>query len=138
MTGLASQRGSGALIMVLILLLVGTLMLNATRRQLDDAITLVADERLYLQQFTAATSALAWGQRLPWLTGEGWQCQLQVTYHWRACLNAARMLLRADSGPQTLALYHWMHRADSGELRPRPHGWLDYCPLAENGGCDVQ
>ncbi|MEN4912995.1 DUF2509 family protein [Erwinia amylovora] len=135
---MASQRGGGTLIMVIILLLMGTLMLNATRRQLSDANSLVGDERIYLQQFTAATSALAWGQRLSWPAAEGWQCRQQGKYRWRACLHFTRMLLRADSGPQTLALYHWMDKSRSGGLRPRPHGWLDFCPLTEKGGCDVE
>ncbi|WP_336797332.1 DUF2509 family protein [Erwinia aphidicola] len=55
------QRGSGALLMVIIILLMGTLLLNATRRQLSDSLSLVADQRLYLQQQAAAASALAWG-----------------------------------------------------------------------------
>ncbi|CAO97801.1 DUF2509 family protein [Erwinia tasmaniensis] len=133
----ASQRGGSTLLMVIILLLMGTLMLNATRRQLGDAINLVGDERIYLQQYTAATSALAWGQRLPWKAGEGWRCQQLGEYRWRACLHVARMLLRADSGPDTLTLYHWMNKSRSDRWKFRPHGWLDYCPLTEKGGCDV-
>lgn len=58
---LVMQRGSGALIAVMIVLLMGTLMLHATRRQLSDAMSLVGDERRYIQQFTGAMSALAWG-----------------------------------------------------------------------------
>ncbi|KYP83536.1 hypothetical protein WB66_17295, partial [bacteria symbiont BFo1 of Frankliniella occidentalis] len=67
------QRGSGALLMVIIILLMGTLLLNATRRQLSDSLSLIADQRLYLQQQAAAASALAWGGRLRWGREAGWQ-----------------------------------------------------------------
>ncbi|RWS36612.1 DUF2509 family protein [Erwinia amylovora] len=75
---LASQRGGGTVIMGIILLLMGTLMLNATRRQLRDANSLVGDERIYLQQFTAATSALASGQSPSLPAAEGCQCRQQA------------------------------------------------------------
>lgn len=133
----ASQRGSGALIMVIMILLMGTLMLNTTRRQLDDSMSLVGDERHYLQQFTGAMSALAWGERLRWVASEKWQCQQQGEHHWRACFHPVEELLRADSGPDTLALYRWVNLQMNGALRLQPHGWLDYCPLSEEGVCDV-
>ena len=74
----STQRGSGALVMVMMILLMGTLMLTTTRRQLDDSMSLVGDERHYLQQFTGAMSALAWGERLHWVAAEEWHCQQQV------------------------------------------------------------
>lgn len=132
-----SQRGSGALLMVIMILLMGTLLLNATRRQLADAMSLVGSERTYLKQFTAAFSALAWGQRLHWNDDKGWQCQQQAEYHWRACLQAERLLLRADSGPHTLAVYRWGRGREGGRFQPAAHGWIDYCPLAGGDSCEV-
>lgn len=133
----SSQRGSGALIMVIMILLMGTLMLNATRQQLDDSMSLVGDERHYLQQFTGAMSALAWGERLHWVAAEEWHCQQQTEHHWRACLQPDHQLLRADSGPDTLALYRWVSQQAKGVLQVQPHGWLDYCPLTGEIACDV-
>ena len=135
----AGQRGSGALLMVMVILLMGALLLNATRRQLSDALTLVADERLYLQQSVAASSALAWGERQHWNPAAGWQCQRLASYGWRACLQRlpSATLLRADSGPGTLALYRWVAMLAGNGTRALPHGWLDFCPLAEKGACDV-
>jgi len=133
----STQRGSGALVMVMMILLMGTLMLNATRRQLDDSMSLVGDERHYLQQFTGAMSALAWGERLHWVAAEEWHCQQQVEHHWRACFQPVDQLLRGDSGPDTLALYRWVGQQANGTLQAQPHGWLDYCPLTGEGACDV-
>lgn len=135
---LQSQRGSGALIMVIMMLLMGTLMLNTTRQQLNDSMSLVGDERHYFQQLTGAMSALVWGERLHWGTAQQWQCQQRADFHWRACLHPAQRLLRADSGPGTLALYRWISQRPNGVLQAQPHGWLDYCPLAEETACDVE
>lgn len=135
---LSSQRGSGSLIAVMIVLLMGTLMLHATRRQLSDAMSLVGDEQRHLQQFTGATSALAWGERLHWSAAQTWQCQQQAVFHWRACLQPALMLLRADSGPGTLTLWRWVSLRGDGALQVEPHGWLDYCPLSREGACNVK
>ncbi|QGU86445.1 DUF2509 family protein [Erwinia sorbitola] len=135
---LASQRGSGSLIMVIMILLMGTLMLNATRRQLEDSMSLVADERHYFEQLTAATSSLRWGERLRWLTADEWQCQHHAEFNWRACLQPVQRLLRADSGPDTLTLYRWVNLLPHGALKPQPHGWLDFCPLNGGGICDVE
>lgn len=133
---LATQRGSGALVAVMIVLLMGTLMLHATRRQLSDTMSLVGDEQRYFQQFTGAMSALAWGVRLRWPTAERWQCQHQAEYHWRACIQPALLLLRADSGPGTLALWRWVRPGEKGAIVPQPNGWLDFCPLAGGEACD--
>lgn len=135
---LSSQRGSGALIAVITILLMGTLMLNTMRHQLEDSMSLVADERNYFQQITRAISALAWGQRQRWVAAEAWHCQHEVDYHWRACLQPEQRLLRADSGPGTLALWHWVSLRSNGSLQAQPHGWLDYCPLADEAACYVE
>lgn len=135
---LVMQRGSGALIAVMIVLLMGTLMLHATRLQLSDAMSLVGDERRYIQQFTGAMSALAWGERLRWPAAQKWQCQHQTEYHWRACVASSLLLLRADSGPGTLALWRWIRPGDNGAIHPQPHGWLDFCPLAAGEACHVE
>jgi len=134
-----AQQGSGALIMVIILLLMGTALLHATRRQLSDNLSLVTDEQRYIQQYTGAASALAWGEHRLWREVEGWHCQQQMPYAWRACVqnHPSGILLRGDSGSDTLSLYRWVTRLPDGRIRALPHGWLDYCPLPERSQCDV-
>lgn len=134
------QQGSGALLAVIILLLMSAMLLNATRQQAENALSLVADERIWFQQASLAESALNWGRQLRWPQREaGWQCQADALSHWRACLwreQGGRILLKGDSGTGTLAFYQWVSRvADTGILLARPHGWLDYCPFAEEKRC---
>lgn len=138
MSDLQQQQGGGALIMVIILLALSAALLNATRKQLDDGLGRVNDERHYLQQTTQARSALSWGTQQAWPNRQGWQCQRENAEGWRSCLTAVnnqRELLRGDSGPDTLAQYQWVARVGASSLKALPHGWLDYCPLAEEEGC---
>jgi len=131
-----SEQGSGAMMMVIILLLLSAMLLNATRRQLDDSLSLVADERLYFQQSSDAWSALAWGGRQSWASQIGWLCKTISSPAWRACLLEQEQrpaLLRGDSGAGTIAFYQWMERRAAGRLSKIAHGWLDYCPLPEEG-----
>lgn len=132
-----SQQGSGALLMVIIILLMGTVLLHATRRQLSDNLSLVDDERHYILEYTDAASALAWGERLTWRKAEGWSCQIQPHYAWRVCVlsHSSGTLLRGDSGSGTLSLFRWVSLND-GKIKAIPHGWLDYCPLPDRSLCD--
>ena len=136
---LARQRGSGALIMVILLLALSAALLNATRKQLDDGLSRVADEKVFLQQTSLAMSALSWGARQAWPVTKVWQCKHDVLAGWRACLTAVDsvgVLLRGDSGEGTVAHYQWGVRSgERTKINVQPHGWLDYCPLAEEQQC---
>lgn len=133
-----AQRGSGALVMVIVLLLMGTVLLNATRRQLSDNLSLVNDERFYIRQYALAASALAWGERLTWPDEAGWRCQSQQNYGWRACVLtwSTGVVLRGDSGSGTLSLFRWVSLQPGGSVHAVPHGWLDYCPLPDRESCE--
>ena len=137
---LAKQRGSGALIMVILLLALSAALLNATRKQLDDGLSRVADERLFLQQTSLAMSALSWGLRQTWPVTKGWECKVDALAGWRACLTRVDdmdELLRGDSGEGTVTHYQWGVRSgESAKINAQPHGWLDYCPLAEEQKCN--
>ncbi|MGE9551574.1 DUF2509 family protein [Erwinia amylovora] len=133
------ERGSGAMIMVIVLLLMSAALLNATRRQVDDSLSLVADERQYFQQASRALSALAWGEQQSWPGQQGWQCKTLVSPAWRACLleqEKLPVLLRGDGGSGTIAFYQWLERSTVGSLEKIAHGWLDFCPLPDEVGCE--
>ncbi len=134
------QQGSGALIAVILLLMMSAMLLNASRQQAEDALALVADERIWFQQASLAESALNWGKQLQWPEqGAGWQCQKASFFQWRTCLLSEqdiRVLLRGDSGTGTVAFYQWATRTgDTNKLLIQPHGWLDFCPLSEEKRC---
>lgn len=135
-----TQQGSGALLMVILLLLMSAALLNATQRQLDASLNLVADERRYLQQASLAASGLEWGKTVTWPASTEWRChEARGQPVWRACFKITANgegLLRGDSGSDTLAFYQWVTRNEqNGSLRQQPHGWLDFCPLAKEQAC---
>lgn len=127
--------------MVLLILLLGSGLLQATRQQLAGALSLVADERQFLLEQHQALSALAWGARLAWPLHQGWHCQRQPQFGWRACLlrlSRDEALLRGvgtTSGGETLALWQWLTLGEAGRWQTRAHGWLDYCPLSPPAHC---
>ncbi|WP_380183976.1 DUF2509 family protein [Kalamiella sp. sgz302252] len=125
--------------MVILLLMMSAALLNATRRQMDASLSLVLDEKLYLQQASLAVSALAWGKTLRWAAASEWRCRTRAATGWQACFKITtkgEALLRGDSGSDTLALYQWVTRNErNGMLHPIPHGCIDFCPLAKEQEC---
>lgn len=135
-----AQQGSGALLMVVLMLLMSAALLNATRRQLDASLNLVADERHYLRQASLAASGLEWGKTVKWAATAEWHCRKALHQPaGRACFKITEKdeaLLRGDSGSNTLAFYQWVTRNEqNGSLYSQPHGWLDFCPLAKEEAC---
>jgi hypothetical protein len=130
-----------AIAMVVLVLLLGSALLHATRQQLDASLSLVADERGYLIDYHQALSALAWGERLDWRLRNGWQCQLQAHFGWQACLlmlDNDEALLRGSAlrePDEALALWQWLRRNGKTRWLPMAHGWLDFCPLATAEAC---
>lgn len=130
------EQGSGAMLMVIILLLLSAALLNATRRQMESSLSLLSGERVYYQQFSQAISALNWGGHQRWSPHAGWVCKTDDSSGWRACLLQQQpSLLRADGGEDTVVLWQWVEQNAAGELSKVPHGWLDFCPLAEETLC---
>ncbi|WP_371242115.1 DUF2509 family protein [Pantoea sp. KPR_PJ] len=127
-----SQRGTGALGMVVMLLVMGSLTLHASRERLAQSVALVADERQHIQDFWAAQSALQWGLRQRWPASQAQGCQQDRQRGWISCLQEVsdeRALLNGRAAESELALWRWVAKEGS-QLKPLPHGWIDYCPLA--------
>lgn len=125
-----NQKGNSALGMVLMILLMGSLTLHASRERLEQGMSLVADERQHYQDFWAAQSALQWGLTLSWPQAQG--CQQERRQGWESCLQKVsdeRALLKGRAAAGELALWRWVAK-EGYRLRPLPHGWIDYCPLA--------
>lgn len=128
------QRGVSSLAMVLMLLVLGSLMLQglnqAQRRQLQ----IVTDESRALQNSARVHSALQWGKQQKWLLEVGGQCLKDE--------NASQVCLRLFSdGTLLLIAQHldfrlWQsgHWSASG-IHFSPHGWSDFCPLKEKTLC---
>ncbi|MEH2919651.1 YgdB family protein [Samsonia erythrinae] len=143
------QRGSATLAMVLLSAIIGLLLISGLQRQLDAAMRLGNDERLYLSAFNQALSALnrGLGQRWSALT-QHWQCQRLSPDPLVVCLRAAsdgvRGILRGEGELPTtdgpLRLYQRVSFSPlvSGQiaLQPLGNGWLDFCPDKEAARCD--
>lgn len=130
-----NQQGLGALGMVLMILLMGSLTLHGSQERLAQGMSLVADERQHYRDFWAAQSALQWGLTLSWPEPPG--CQQDRQQGWESCLQKVddeRMLLKGRAAASELALWRWVAQ-EGARLRPLPHGWIDYCPLATAQRC---
>lgn len=131
------QRGMSSLALVLLILLLGSLLLNGLNQQRITHIRRVTTESVSLQQYASVQSAMAWGRVQKWQTEPALQCQQHPSEPWRACLRMLadnRLLLTAASGEQRL----WRGgRIEQGEVVFSPHGWSDFCPLKETTLCEL-
>lgn len=131
------QQGSSTLGMVLMLLVIGSLTLHASRKMLEQGMRLLSDEQQYIQDFWQAQSALQWGLSRRWPAGEAVRCQLDERQGWRSCLQRGEDgegLLKGEARGRGIAVWHWVTIQQS-RIQPVPHGWLDYCPRARPGDC---
>ncbi|EPU0990782.1 DUF2509 family protein [Cronobacter turicensis] len=127
--------------MVLALLLLGSLMLGGLQQQLDSRFGRAANESAAIKAFNDALSALALSQRQHWQFTPQWQCQTLPEGNGRACVRQMQSyLLVTAQGVQentsSLTLWRWA-QADGERLRFMPHGWSDFCPLAEAKQCQL-
>lgn len=132
-----NQQGNSALGMVLLVLLMGSLTLHASRDRLEQSMSLVADERQHIKDFWAAQSALQWGLSLSWPETQTQRCQQERQQGWQSCLQKVddeRALLKGQATKSELVLWRWVE-AKGKRLKPLPHGWIDYCPLASANLC---
>ena len=133
------EKGSTSLLMVLMLFAVGSLMLSGLSRQLGAQRFEVAAEIQFIKNQTAARSALAWGENQNWHPQRTWQCQVESSNQWHACLHLTDKgeALLAASGP-ALAFTLWRWGVLQGnKLAASAQGWLDFCPLLDDDLCKL-
>jgi hypothetical protein len=131
------QRGMSSLALVLLILLLGSLMLNGLNQQRVSHIRRVKTESESLRQFAGAQSAMEWGRVQKWHQEPALQCYNHSHEPWRACLRILaenRVLLIAGSGEQRV----WRGgRIEKGEVVFSLHGWSDYCPQKDAALCEI-
>lgn len=138
------QKGFSLLATVMILLIMGVLIMTALQQQLSQQLTITQNERAYVNAYSQALSALEWGVNLHWSKPtEVWQCQLEMTYSWQACLktinDVERVIIKGislvEGNDIPMALYQLATIDESHAeeqvvaLQKSPTGWLDFCPL---------
>lgn len=131
------QRGISSLALVLLILILGSLMLNGLSQQLNTHIRRVSTESEHLRQYAQVQSAMMWAQRYPWQREPVLQCLRHPSEPWLACLRVRSdqaVLLTAGSGKQRL----WRGgRIERNNIVFSAHGWSDFCPHKETELCQI-
>ncbi|WP_267370060.1 MULTISPECIES: DUF2509 family protein [unclassified Pantoea] len=131
------QRGSSALGMVLMIMVMGSVALHASRRVSEQGMRVLADEQQFIQDFWRAQSALQWGLTLSWSAHAESGCQQEVRQGWVSCLQRSEKdegLLKGEASGSGMAVWQWVRLRDN-QIRALPHGWIDYCPLTPPAAC---
>ncbi len=131
------QRGSSALGMVLMIMVIGSFTLHASRKMSEQGMRLLADEQQFIQDFWRAQSALQWGFSLSWSASEAASCQQDDRQGWRSCLQRGEKdegLLKGEASGSGMAVWQWV-RLRGNQATALPHGWIDYCPLTPPATC---
>lgn len=130
------ERGASSLALVLLLLVLGSLMLQGLNQTQRRQVAMVNDETLALRDTARAHTALQWGKTLPWSMAIAVQCRANSDGA-RACLrqlNDDAILLMAESNGIQL----WQSGTKQGNgIVFSPHGWSDFCPLQEKALCQM-
>ena len=114
------QRGLSSLLMVLLLLALGTLLLQGLHQQQRSLLAQTASETRALGDAADAHSALQWGKGLVWPLQETVSCQQNAAFGWRG------------------GILLWQSGAiEQNRVRFSPHGWSDFCPLKEASLCQM-
>ena len=145
------QRGMSSLLMVLLLLTLGSLLLEGLNLQQRALLAQTASETQAIRDTTIAHSALQWGkqqvwsaqqvresrQEPVWSTQAPLACREQAQQGWRACLRIfddGSLLLSSASGEVQV----WQSgEVRGGQVRFSAHGWSDFCPLREASLCQM-
>ncbi|AGB76940.1 Protein of unknown function (DUF2509) [Enterobacteriaceae bacterium strain FGI 57] len=130
------ERGASSLALVLLLLVLGSLMLQGLNQTQRRQVAMVNDETLALRNTARAHSALQWGKTISWQMAMSVQCRANSDGA-RACLrqlNGDAILLMAESNG--IQLWQSGTRQDDGMVFS-PHGWSDFCPVQEKTLCQM-
>jgi len=139
------ELGVSSLAMVLMLLVLGSLMLQGLNQAQRQQTQKVSNESRLIQrtakvhsalQWGKVHSALQWGKVQRWAAEAGAQCLVYESDS-RVCLRRfsdGTLLLIAKNG----ALSLWQSGSwAGGNLHFSPHGWSDFCPLKEASLCQI-
>ncbi|PLL54217.1 hypothetical protein CWN17_19870, partial [Klebsiella pneumoniae] len=80
------QRGMSSLLMVLLLLTLGSLLLEGLNLQQRALLAQTASETQAIRDTAIAHSALQWGKQQVWSAQVALACREQAPQGWRACL----------------------------------------------------
>ncbi|NDO81567.1 hypothetical protein CJP72_12560 [Citrobacter sp. NCU1] len=131
------EQGVSSLVMVLLLLILGSLMLQGMNQQQVSFTNRVAMESQSLQRQAVVQSAMEWGRVQSWQRQPAVQCRAYSS-------TAARVCLRVLSDDVLLLIAHYegvslwrLGDVVEGRLVFSPQGWSDFCPLNKDLLCQI-
>ena len=131
------QRGVSSLALVLLLLLLGSLMLNGLNQQLTSHIWRVNREGQGIRSSAAVLSAMEAARHRRWPSAPVLQCLQPDAEGGRSCLrifaDGSALLIAASA---EAALWR-LGRVEGETVRFSPHGWSDFCPIKESALCQL-
>jgi len=131
------ERGVSSLALVLLLLVLGSLLLQGVSRQEASFASRVAMENQSLQRQAVAQSAMEWGRMQRWLLQPDVQCRSYAMQNADVCLR-----LLANNNVLLIAQYEGISLWRQGEvvdgnIKFSAHGWSDFCPLKTLALCQI-
>lgn len=129
------EKGVSSLALVLMLLVLGSLLLQGMSQQDRSFASRVSMESQSLRRQAIVQSALAWGKMHCWQTQPAVQCSQYAETDAQVCLR-----LLADNEALLIAGYEGVSLWRTGEVIDgnivfSPRGWSDFCPLKERALC---
>ncbi|WP_434670254.1 DUF2509 family protein [Klebsiella sp. B345] len=134
---MSRQQGFSSLLMVLLLLVLGSTLLQGLNQRQRALLAQTAEETRAIRETAGAHSALQWGKAQSWSIDNPVACLHAGNDGWRACLRIfsdASVLLIASGGSILLWQSGWVEK---GTVQFSPHGWSDFCPLTEVELCQI-
>ncbi|TGB77161.1 MULTISPECIES: DUF2509 family protein [unclassified Escherichia] len=131
------ERGVSSLALVLMLLVLGSLLLQGMSQQDRSFASRVTMESQSLRRQAIVQSALEWGKMHAWQVQQAVQCSQYAATGAQACLRRLadnKALLIA--GYEDVSLWR-MGEVIDGNIVFSPHGWSDFCPLKEEALCQL-
>ena len=131
------EKGVSSLALVLMLLVLGSLLLQGMSQQDRSFASRVSMESQSLRRQAIVQSALAWGKMHSWQTQPAVQCSQYAGTDARVCLR-----LLADNEALLVAGYEGVSLWRTGEVIDgnivfSPRGWSDFCRLKERALCQL-
>ncbi|HFS5791322.1 TPA: DUF2509 family protein [Citrobacter werkmanii] len=132
-----SERGVSSLAMVLLLLVLGSLLLQGVSRQEASFASRVTSESRSLQRQAVVQSAIEWGRMQSWGLQSTIQCRRYTGQEAAVCLRRL-----TENSVLLIAHYEevllWRQgEVIDGNIKFSPHGWSDFCPLKTVALCQI-
>lgn len=131
------QRGASSLALVLLMLVLGSLLLQGVNQQDKSYATRVTLESQGLRRQAVLHSAAEWGRVQSWTEPSATQCRRYGVENVPVCLR------RLPDNRVLMIAYHdgaalWRQGEQvSGKVVFAPNGWSDFCPLREVALCQI-